>query len=148
MHRLSRRGTLPKSIQKVKGIPLYAACVFATAHRKPWRTKAKDNRSIRRKDTKPGEETSCDHIVSHQPGLMPQSLSKLTHERFWGLVLFVDNYSDFLYNYHLTSITSLGTLGEKHTYERISDTHGIDVKLYHTDNLRFSDNFLRKIAKL
>ena len=46
LHRISRRGTVPKSIQKMKRMPLYTACTFATAHRKPWRTKVKDNRSI------------------------------------------------------------------------------------------------------
>ena len=46
LHRLSRRGTVPKSIQKMKRMPLCTECTFATAHRKPWRTKAKENRSI------------------------------------------------------------------------------------------------------
>ena len=70
----------------------------------------------------------------YQLGLIPQALGKLTHARFWGSVLFVDNYSDFLYNHHLTSIKNLSTLNGKHAYEKIVYAHGVDIKSYHADN--------------
>ena len=70
LHRLAKRGVLPKCILKVKNMPLCAACAFATAHRRNRRHKGKKDKPIR-KETEPGGGTSCDHVVSHQPGLMP-----------------------------------------------------------------------------
>ena len=66
LHRLATRGVLPKSIIRVTKLPLCAACAFATAHRRSWRTKSKDIHSIRQPHhDAPGRGTSCDHMVSH-----------------------------------------------------------------------------------
>ena len=136
LHRLAHRGVLPKGISKVYKIPLCASCAFAMAHRRGWRTKAKINRSIRNiNKEKPGNRTKCDHIISHQLGLIPQSTGKLTHDRFWRSVLYVDHFSDFLYNNLIPSVYSLETLNFKHTYERVADAYGINIESYHADNL-------------
>ena len=141
LHRLATRGVLPKAILLVRKLPLCAACAFATAHRRGWRTKSKSNRPIRKSThDAPGKGTSCDHIVSHQPGLIPQSTGTLTHTRFWGSVLFVDHHSDFLYNHLITGTTSQATLESKQAYERLAAAHGVHVESYHADNLRFNDN--------
>ena len=138
LHRLATRGLLPKCILKVMKMPLCAACAFATAHRRNRRYKGKHDRPIR-KETNPGEGTSCDHIVSHQPGLMPQSTGILAHARFWGSVLYVDHATDFIYNHLVTGISSDATLESKHAYERVLAAYGRKVKGYHADNLRFND---------
>ena len=66
LRRLSMRGVLPKCIQKVVKMPLCAACAFATAHRRNWRTKGENPNGIRKKThTKPGDGTSCDHLISN-----------------------------------------------------------------------------------
>ena len=39
LHRLARRGVLPKAILLVRKLPLCAACAFATAYRRGWQTK-------------------------------------------------------------------------------------------------------------
>ena len=141
LHKLARRGVLPKAILLVKKLPLCAACAFATAHRRGWRTKAKSNRPIRKAGhNKPGHGTSCDHVISHQPGLVPQSTGILTHVKYWGSILFVDHYSDFLYNHLITGTTSQATLEAKQAYERVAAAHGVKVQSYHADNLRFNDN--------
>ena len=60
--------------------------------------KGKPPDGIRQKShTKPGDGTSCDHLISKQPGLMSQSISILTHARFWGSIIYVDLFSDFIY---------------------------------------------------
>ena len=99
---------LPKEMSEVKKIPLCVSCAFSTAHRRCWRNKSKKNRGIRTKiDTAPSSGTSRDHIVSAQPGHIPQALGKLTNARFWGSVLYADHYSDFLYNRLISSTSSM-----------------------------------------
>ena len=142
LRRLATRGILPSCIAKILKLPLCAACTFAKAHRRNWRHKGKQSRSIRKStDTKPGCGTSCDHILSSQPGLLPQSMGTMTHERFWGSTLFVDHYSDFIYNHLINGTSSLETLASKIAYERVANTYGVKIKAYHADNLRFNDNF-------
>ena len=141
LHRLSTRGLIPRCISKVKKMPLCASCAYAAAHRKGWRVNGQSPSSIRKPShDKPGAGTSCDHIISHDPGLIPQSIGIMTHERFWGSVLYVDHYSDFMYNHLITGTTSLATLESKLAYERVAAAHGVTIKAYHADNLRFNDN--------
>ena len=122
-------------------MPLCAACAFASAHRRNWRTKAPPTSGVRREtDAHPGDGTSADHIVSRQPGLLPQSTGTLTHRRFWGAVIFVDHSTDYIYGHPVTSISSQETLNAKHAYERKAKEHGVTVRGYHADNLRFNDN--------
>ena len=141
LHRLARRGVLPTSILRVRKLPLCAACAFSTAHRRGWRTKSKVKRPIRKAShDAPGKGTSCDHIISHQPGLVPQSTGILTHIKYWGSILFVDHHSDFLYNHLIAGTTSQATLEAKQAYERVAAACGVSIRSYHADNLRFNDN--------
>ena len=64
----------------------------------------------------------------------------MTHERFWGSALYVDHLTDFMYNHLIRGATSLATLESKQAYERVAAAHGVKIKSYHTDNLRFNDN--------
>ena len=55
-------------------MPLCASCAFEMDHRRSWITKAKNTRVIRMNtDVVPGDGASCDHIPSHQPGLVSQN---------------------------------------------------------------------------
>ena len=144
LQRLSIRGVLPRCIQKVSIMPLCASCAFATAHRKSWRHKgARDSHISKPNQVRPGDGTSCDHIISHQPGLIPQVSGKLTHERYWGSVLYVDHFSDYLFNHLITGTTNEQTLSSILAYERVAQQHDVRGKAYHADNLRFNDNNFR-----
>ena len=141
LRRVSMRGILPKCIQNDVNMPLCAACAFLTAHRRNQRAKGHKPDGIRQiSHDKPGAGTSYDHLISKQPGLMPQSTGILTHARFWGSVVYVDHYSDFVYSYLIQGTTSAETLASKHGYEREAAAHGVQIKSYHADNLRFNDN--------
>ena len=141
LRRLAMRGVLPSCIKRVMKMPLCAACAFAAAHRRNWRSKKKATSEVRRKtDTNPGDGTSADHIVSRQSGLIPQSTGILTHERFWGAVIFVDHATDFVYGHPVKGITSQETLDAKHAYERKAKENGVVVNGYHADNLHFNSN--------
>ena len=112
--RLSQRGVLPECISKVLKMPLCAACAIAETHRRMWKTFESAESNIRKKsDDKPGAGTSCDHIVSQQYGLMPQFSGILTKNQFWGSTLFVDHYSDFIYNHLITGTSSSETYESK-----------------------------------
>ena len=91
------------------------------------------------KDTHSGSGTSCDHIISGQSGIVPQSSGTLTHARFGGAVLFVDHFSNFVYVHLISSPTAEATLAAKHAYERIARTHGVTIKRYRGDNSRFDE---------
>ena len=140
LHWLVTRGVFPRSILRITKLPL-AACVFATAHRRSWRNKSKDENSIcQPHHDAPGRGTSYNHVISYQPGLIPHSTGILTHDKFWGSVLFADNDSDFIHNHLITGTTSIATLEAKQAYKRAAAVYGIRVKSYHADNLRFNDN--------
>ena len=140
LHRLARRKLLPTCILKVAKLPTCASCAFGSAHRRSWRTKSKRKRGIRDKTSgAPGSGTSCDHIISSQPGLIPQMRGSLSHEKFWGSILYCDHYSDLLFNHLISGITSLETLQSKHAYERVAKTYDVAIKSYRIDKLRFDD---------
>ena len=129
LQRLTERGVLPAAILNTKKIPLCDSCDFASAHRQSWRTRAKYNHSIHHYHcNKPGSGTSCDHIVSHEPGLISQSTGSLTYKRFWGSVLYVDHMSNFMYNHLIAGATRMETLRSNQAYERVEK-----------DNLRFNE---------
>ena len=141
LRRLAIRGLLPACIIRVMRMPICAACTFASAHRRNWRTKGSKVSAIRREtDINPGDGTSADHLMSRQPGLMPQSTGSLTHRRFWATVIFTDHATDFVYGHPICSTSSQDTLDAKHAYERVAREHGVKVRGYHADNLRFNDN--------
>lgn len=64
----------------------------------------------------------------------------MTYERFLGSVLYVDHFSDFMYNHLITGMTSIATLESKQAYKRAAAAHGVKVKSYYVDNLRFNEN--------
>ena len=140
IRRLAQKGILPKALAKVTKMPLCPAFIFAKAHKRAWRTKSKTCSVIRdAKDTHSGSGTSCNHIISGQSGIVPQSSGTLTHPRFGGVVLFLDHFSNFIYVHLISSPTAEATLAAKHAYKRIARTHGITIKRYSGDNSRFDE---------
>ena len=58
MKHLAKRGIIPSRLAKLKSHPIYAACVFTKAHKRPWRHKSK-RKFIRKADENfPGGGTS------------------------------------------------------------------------------------------
>ena len=71
MRRLAEKGIIPKRLAKVKRMPLYAACIFAKAHKRAWRGKKKHKNIRKEEETSVGDGTLADHLISQQPGLVP-----------------------------------------------------------------------------
>ena len=61
----------------------------------------------------------------------------------WVSVLYIDHYSDFMYNHMIIGTTSQQTLDSKHAFEQIAKSHGVFVHPYRADDSRFNDNNFR-----
>ena len=91
---------------------------------------------------KPGSSTSCDHIISHVPGLILQVTGRLTYAKHAGANVFTDHYSDFTHPYLIMSTSDEETLLAKRAYERVAHEHGVQhIAHYHSDNLRFNSAY-------
>ena len=91
---LAEQGDIPKRLAALKGsTAACVACIFGTAHKKPWHTKSKRYNPIcRPEDDGPGKRISTDQLVSAQPGLIPQISGFLTNLQSMGATAFVDYF--------------------------------------------------------
>ena len=81
-------------------------------------------------DDKPGVGTSCDHLISHDPGLMPQVTGRLTHNKYCGAAVFIDHFSNAIYPHLMTSTSMKETMNGNFLCERFAYKHGIKIKYY------------------
>ncbi len=93
----------------------------------------------KKSDNQPGARASMDHLVSAQPGLIPQITGKLTSQQINGASVIVDHYSDHGYVYLMRNLTLDETLLAKHAYECFLSSIGVTAKAYHADNGWFAD---------
>ncbi len=120
--------------------PICVVCFFGTAHKRPWRSKSKEIHPIRNKsDNYPGAKASLDHLVSAQPGIIPQISGKPTGLQVNGATIFVDHNSDHVYVFLMRDLTPDETILAKHAYEWFLSSIGVTSKAYHADNGRFAD---------
>ena len=80
-----------------------------------------------------------DHLVSAQPGLIPQITGNLTGQRINGATVIVDHHSDHVYTYLMRNLSLDEMLLAKHAYKRFLSSIGVTAKAYHADNGRFAD---------
>ena len=141
MLRLAETGRLPKSFLKLKSdLPSCGACLFGRQHRRSRKGKLASS-SIRKPEHDcPGAAVSVDQLISHQPGLVPQSAGKLTNHRITAATVFVDHFSDYVYVALMTDISAESTLKAKQEFETFCGQHDVMVRHYHADNGRFSDS--------
>jgi len=134
------RGDSTSSCMVKRTLSYCVACLFGTAHKRPWQSKSKESHPIRKKsDNYPSAQASLDHLVSAQPGLIPHFSGKLTGLRVNGATIFVDHHSDHVYVFLMRDLTLDETILAKHAYERFLSSIGVTSKAYHTDNGQFAD---------
>ena len=85
-----------------------------------------------------------DHLVSAQPGLIPQITGNLTGQRINRATVIVDHFSDHVYVYLMRNLTLDETILAKHAYERFLSSIRVTAKSYHSDNGRFADQGFRE----
>ena len=93
---------------------------------------------------KPGKCTSIDQIVSAQPGLVPRMSGCHTRDRITAATCFFEYKSSFGYTHLCTSTDQEQTLISKAAYEKLADTHGVQIEAYHADNGRFAEKGFRE----
>eukprot|EP00957_Ditylum_brightwellii_P085375 6494986-Ditylum_brightwellii.AAC.1 len=144
MVRLAECGTISTALKHIRKVPPCAECIFDKAQKKAWRTKGSRKSLTRKKHhSTPGKGTSADHMISHQPDLMPQVTGKLTHERYWGTVTMVDHASSYSYSHFIMGATNEQRVAAKLAYERVLREYGHNVESYHGNNSRFdSEDFI------
>ena len=80
----------------------------------------------------PGKRTSVDHLVSAQPGLIPQMSGFLTNMRITGATAFVAHFFKHVYIYLMRNITLVGTLLAKFDCEKFLNSVGVVAKTYNS----------------
>ena len=88
--------------------------------RKPWKTKGKDQRKIRKENEDyPGGNASVDQMESTTLRLIPA--------KYNGTTIFVDRFLGFTYFHLMTSLSSEQTMAAKEMYEQIALTYGVRI---------------------
>jgi hypothetical protein len=67
----------------------------------------------------------------------------LTSQRYWGVTVFVDHFSDYIYCHLMRALTLDETLDAKRSWEILLANAGHSAKHYHADNGRFADDDFR-----
>jgi hypothetical protein len=80
-----------------------------------------------------------DQINSAQPGLIPQIAGFPTSDRIWGMTIFFDHVSNFVYVHLMRNFTLEETFLAKHAYKKVLVQAGRTAKHYHANNGWFSD---------
>ena len=135
---MAQNGELPTSLKECT-VPQCAACNYAKATKKPWRTKgrrfARELPTIR----KAGDCVSVDQLELSTPGLIAQLRGFLTKERFNSATVFVDHHSGLSYVHLQRSTNAEETLTAKVAFEAWANTFGVKILHYHADNGRFAE---------
>ena len=127
---------LPQALARC-AVPQCAACLYAKATKRPWRTRAPPNKVTPVSITRPGDCISVDQLESSVPGLIAQLHGFLTKKRYKCATIFVDHYNRLSYVHLQTSTSGEETLQAKQAFEAFAKTHGVTIQHYHADNGRF-----------
>ncbi len=141
LFQLTKWKILPQSILAFnKKPPLCVACQFGQAHCHPWCRKGKASGIICKPNkVQPGDGTSVDQIVSTQPGLIPQMAGFPISDRIWGMTIFCNHVSNFVYVHLMRNFTLAEMLLAKCAYKKVLAQAGRTTKHYHANNCRFSN---------
>ena len=88
--------------------------------------------------------TFIDHMVSAQPGLIPQVTGALTQTRFWSDIVSVDHFSDYCCAHLPRGTSAVETFQDEETYKLLSATNGASICAYRADSRRFIDPLLNE----
>jgi hypothetical protein len=145
---LAEKGKFNKRLEKLKNwLPICMSCIFGTAHCKPWQCKGSHGAIQKEFDDAPGKCVSMDHLVSAQPGLIPQMTGFLTNLRIWGATIFVDHFSDYVFVALMQDLTLDETLLAKSSSEQHANKGGLTINSYHSDNGCFADPGFQQAIK-
>jgi hypothetical protein len=132
---LAEKGQLNRKFIKLKyRLPVCMSCIFGTAHCKPCHLRGAKGSIQKEEDDSPGKCVSIDHMISAQPGLIPQMAGFLTNLRIWAASIFVDHYLDYPYVALMRDLTLDESLLAKSSFEQHANEDGVTISSYHADN--------------
>ena len=131
--KMAERGELPAYLSTCR-VPKCAACMFAKATRRPWRTKALPNENKIPPVLAPGNVVSVDQLMTDTPGLIAQMKGFLTRKRYTACTVFVDHFSGFTFVQNQQTTSGEETIEAKRAFEREAARYGVVIKHYHADN--------------
>ena len=141
LRQAAKMGILPRRLQNCRNV-VCPACLYGKQKRRPWRTKAKEVKPIKKVQA-PGECVSVDQLESRLPGLRAQTTGRLTKERYSVATVFVDHFSDLDYVHVQASTNADDTIEGKKAFENFCKERGVEVKHYHADNGIFASRAFR-----
>ena len=109
LHVLAKKGKVLLRLLNVKSTPPCTSCLFGRVHRKPQRSKGSPG-SIRKDNCKPGDECSVNQIVISLPGIVPQSIGRLTKQRYIGSQVTIDHITNYCHIAYLEEFTMTETI--------------------------------------
>ena len=127
-------------VTKVHRMPLWCH------DKKPWRTRAQQNKGKIKVVTQPGDCVSVDQLESPTPRFVAQLKGALTRKRHCTATVFVDHMSQLSYIHLQSGLTSAETIEAKQAFEAYVRSHRVRVQHYHADNGRFADNAYLKVV--
>ena len=89
-----------------------------------------------------------DELTSSTPGIILQMSGFLTSNRFWAATVFVDHATSYMYTQLQRGQTCIESIKVKSAYEQMTETFGIRVKKFHTDNRIFAEEGLRAMCQI
>ena len=115
---MAQYGILPRRLATCR-VPMCTTCMFGKATKRPWRTKAPQNRDQPSHTiTKPGDCVSVDQLESSTPGLIGQLRGIPTIKRYEVATVFIDHYSGLSYVHLQKSTTAIETVEAKDAFLR------------------------------
>ena len=92
---------------------------------------------------------SADHYILRDPGRLYHTKDKsYPYDMFSGGCVFINHFSGYVSIKHQVAINATETVKAKLTFERESQSQGVVIKVYHTDNGIFnSSEFMEDLFK-
>jgi len=114
--------------------------------RHPWRTKGAQALGALRRATYAGHCVAVDQCESPTPGLVTQIKGTPTKKRYTCATVFIDLFSDFSFVHFQYTMNAQETLEAKLAFEHYAKSHGVNIRVYHADNGRFTENLWKEDA--
>ena len=130
---MSRCGLISSDLKHVLSLTC-PSCAYGKAHRLPWCRNGIRNLKKIRQATAPGQVVSVDQIVSPTLGFVPIHCGLPTKQRYIGVTVFIDHFSDFTYIHLMTVMNVKSTIEAKEAYDRLALSHSVTNLHYHADN--------------
>jgi len=112
---MTRQGTIPRRLLHAEKA-VCAACLYAKATRRGWRSKGRKDWTSDNRVPSPGQCVSVDQLISPTPGLVVQLKGKLTKSRYTAATIYVDQYTGYGYVHLQKGTTAEETLeGKMHS---------------------------------